>query len=336
MTPEQNRERPDILHENANDPRVAYLIQEYDRLHREEQEAQELAASDAEMTALASEDIVALQATQNEILEQIKRIVQEAKEEERFPNEAVLEVRAGAGGEEAALFAEELALMYIKFAEMKGWQTRVLDESRAAMGGYKEVSIEIKGKECYKLLRFETGVHRVQRIPATEKQGRIHTSTASVAILPVFKHTTVEINPADLEIEFSRAGGKGGQNVNKVETAVRLTHKPTGLTVRCTAERSQQKNREKAYSIIASRLQEMHDEEVARKRSDARARQVGTGDRSEKIRTYNFPQDRISDHRIKESWSGIEKVMGGYIGPILESVAAFAEGDANEVIGGSE
>ncbi len=330
MTPEQNQERPDILYEYANDPRVAYLIQEYDRLHNEEKEAQELAASDAEMLALASEDISMLQAARAEILEQIKRIVQEAKEEERFPNEAVLEVRAGAGGEEAALFAEELALMYMKFAEMSGWHTRILDESRAAMGGYKEASIEIKGQGCYKLLRFETGVHRVQRIPATEKQGRIHTSTASVAILPVFKHTTVEINPADLEVEFSRAGGKGGQNVNKVETAVRLTHKPTGLTVRCTAERSQQKNREKAYSILASRLQEMHDEEVARKRSDTRAQQVGTGDRSEKIRTYNFPQDRISDHRIKESWSGIEKVMSGYIGPILESLAAFAAGPSDD------
>jgi len=320
----------ELIEEYAHDPRVAYLVQEYQRLSSEEAEAQELAAGDPEMAALAAEDLKRIIQTQKQIIEQIETIVKEAKEEQKFPNEAVLEVRAGAGGEEAALFAEELASMYIKYAEMQGWQTRILDESRAAMGGYKEASIEIKGQGCYKALRFETGVHRVQRIPATEKQGRIHTSTASVAILPVYKHTTVEINPADLEIEFSRAGGKGGQNVNKVETAVRLTHKPTGLTVRCTAERSQQKNREKAYSIIASRLQEMHDEEVARKRSDARARQVGTGDRSEKIRTYNFPQDRISDHRIKESWSGMEKIMGGYIGNILESLAAFAEGESEE------
>ena len=323
----EKEDRPKILDEYAQDSRVGYLVQEYDRLYTEEYEAKTLGTADAEMMDLAQEDIKRITEAKKQIVDQIEVIVKEDKEEQKFPNEAVLEVRAGAGGEEAALFAEELALMYMKFAEIQGWQTRILNESRAAMGGYKEASIEIKGQGCYKKLRFETGVHRVQRIPATEKQGRIHTSTASIAILPVYKHTTIEINPADLEIEFSRAGGKGGQNVNKVETAVRLTHKPTGVTVRCTAERSQQKNREKAYSIIASRLQEMHDEEMARKRSDARAKQVGTGDRSEKIRTYNFPQDRISDHRIKESWSGIEKVMGGSIEPILESLASFAEED---------
>lgn len=326
----EEEKRPEILDEYAQDQRVSYLVQEYDRLQREENEAKQLGAADAEMMDLAKDDIQKAKTVKKQIIEQIEKIVKEVKEEQRFPNEAVLEVRAGAGGEEAALFAEELAMMYIKFAEMQGWQTRILNESRAAMGGYKEASIEIKGQGTYKKMRFETGVHRVQRIPATEKQGRIHTSTASVAILPVYKHITVEINPADLEIEFSRAGGKGGQNVNKVETAVRLTHKPSGLTVRCTAERSQQKNREKAYSIIASRLQEMHDEETARKRSDARAKQVGTGDRSEKIRTYNFPQDRISDHRIKESWSGIEKVMNGYIDPILDAIGSFAEEDAKE------
>lgn len=323
------KERPEILEQYADDSRVVYLVQEYDRLEGEEYEARQLGTSDAEMMALAKEDIARITEAKQAVITQIETIVKEDEEEQKFPNEAVLEVRAGAGGEEAALFAEELALMYLKFAETMGWQTRTLHESRAAMGGYKEASFEIKGKGCYKQLRFETGVHRVQRIPATEKQGRIHTSTASVAMLPVYKRTTVEINPSDLEIEFSRAGGKGGQNVNKVETAVRLTHKPTGLTVRCTAERSQQKNREKALSIISSRLQEMHDEEAARKRSDARSQQVGTGDRSEKIRTYNFPQDRITDHRIKESWSGIEKVMGGDLNAIFDALVAFSEGEKN-------
>ena len=319
--------RPEILDQYAHDPRVEYLVREYERLQAEEGEAQALIGEDKDMEELAQEDIGKLQAAKEAIVSQIETIVKEDVEEQQFPNEAVLEVRAGAGGEEAALFAEELALMYLRFAEIMGWQVRTLDESRAAMGGYKEASFEIKGKGSYKTLRFETGVHRVQRIPATEKQGRIHTSTASVAMLPVYKHTTIEINPADLEIEFSRAGGKGGQNVNKVETAVRLTHKPTGLTVRCTAERSQQKNREKAMSIIASRLQEMHDEEVARKRSDARSKQVGTGDRSEKIRTYNFPQDRVTDHRIKESWSGIEKIMSGSIDDILTALQEFSESE---------
>ena len=317
--------RPEILTEYANDSRVGYLVQEYDRIDAEEDEAIQLGAADAEMMALAQEDIARIKESKKALIDQIETIVKEAQEEQKFPNEAVLEVRAGAGGEEAALFAEELAFMYIKYAEVQGWQTRVLSESRAAMGGYKEAAIEIKGQGCYKKLRFETGVHRVQRIPATEKQGRIHTSTASVAMLPVYKHLTIEINPSDLEIEFSRSGGAGGQNVNKVETAVRLTHIPTGLTVRCTAERSQQKNREKAYSIIASRLQEMYDEQVAKKRSDTRASQIGTSNRSEKIRTYNFPQDRITDHRLKESWSGMEKILAGAVGPILDALAEFDE-----------
>ncbi len=320
MTNAEEHRHP-LIDEYANDPRVAFLVQEYERLEGEAYEARQLGTADAEMMALAREDIQRIEEAQQQLVAQIETIVKSDEEEQQFPNEAVLEVRAGAGGEEAALFSEELALMYLKYAESQRWQTRVLDESRAAMGGYKEASFEIKGQGCYKRLRFETGVHRVQRIPATEKQGRIHTSTASIAMLPVYKRTTVEINPADLEIEFSRAGGKGGQNVNKVETAVRLTHKPTGLTVRCTAERSQQKNREKAYSIIASRLQQIHDEELERKRSTQRAAQVGSADRSEKIRTYNFPQDRITDHRIKESWSGIEKVMGGALDSILDAVS---------------
>jgi len=327
----QTQQRPEILTEYANDSRIGYLIAEYDRLDAQEREARALLKDD-DMSALAEEDIARITDLKNSVIAQVETIVKDEENEERFPNEVVLEVRAGAGGEEAALFAEELAHMYVRYAEMQGWSTRLLDESRSAMGGFKEASFEIRGKGCYEQLRFETGVHRVQRIPATEKQGRIHTSTASVAMLPVYKKTTIELNDTDLEIEFSRAGGKGGQNVNKVETAVRLTHKPTGITVRCTAERSQQKNREKAYAIIASRLQEMHDEEEARKRSDTRSSQVGSGDRSEKIRTYNFPQDRITDHRIKQSWSNVEKIMSGCIDPILDALheASKEKGDNNE------
>lgn len=315
------------IQEYLNDQKTAYLAQEYIRLEREEEDAERLGLEDPEMAELAKDDLLRIKAHKQAIREQIETIMKSGEEEQKFPNELVLEVRAGAGGEEAALFAEQLAQMYIAYAERQGWQARTLDESSSALGGYKEASFEIKGVGCYKRLRFETGVHRVQRIPATEKQGRIHTSTASVAILPVYKHTTVEIKPEDLEMEFSRSGGKGGQNVNKVETAVRLTHKPTGLTVRCTAERSQQKNREKAMSIIASRLQQMHDEEEARKRADTRAGQVGTGDRSEKIRTYNFPQDRITDHRIKESWSGMEKILRGEIDDILGALARAGDGE---------
>lgn len=311
----------------VDDPRVGYLVRQWQDLSKAEQDAAELVEADPSMRELAEQEVAQIAAQKEQLIGEIERIVRVDEAEAAFPNELVLEVRAGAGGDEAALFAEELANMYLRYVESQGWQWRTLDESRTSLGGYKEASYEVKGKGCYEQLRFETGVHRVQRIPATEKAGRIHTSTASVAILPVYKKTTVEINPADIDIEFSRAGGKGGQNVNKVETAVRLIHKPTGIDVRCTSERSQQANREKAMQILTSKLQVLHDEEEAKKRSSERKLQVGTGDRSEKIRTYNFPQDRVTDHRIKESWSNLEGIMAGRITPILEALAAADAAD---------
>ncbi len=304
-----------------DDQQVGYLVVEYKKLDGELEDARRMSLEDPELKELAAEDMARITDSKSQIQAQIERIIKSEEEELKFPNELVLEVRAGAGGDEAALFATQLAQMYSRYAEVRGWQVRTLSESRNEMGGYKEVALEIKGQDCYRQLQFETGVHRVQRVPVTEKQGRIHTSTASVAILPVYKRTTIKVGPADLEIEFSRSGGAGGQNVNKVETAVRLTHKPTGLSVRCTAERTQQKNRDKALSILESRLQQIKDEEEAAKRSGVRAAQVGTGDRSEKIRTYNFPQDRVTDHRLKKSWSGIEKIMLGNIDGIIEALA---------------
>jgi peptide chain release factor 1 len=218
--------------------------------------------------------------------------------------------------------------MYVKYAQSKGWKAKTLEESRSDLGGIKDAQLEIKGENAYREMQYETGVHRVQRIPATEKQGRIHTSTASVAIMPIYKRIKIEVPPQDIETEFSRSGGAGGQNVNKVETAVRLIHKPTGIDVRCTSERSQKQNREKAMTLLLSKLQQKKDEDEARERAADRKSQVGTGDRSEKIRTYNFPQDRITDHRIKESWSNIEKIMGGAIGPILEALEKAEGGGA--------
>jgi peptide chain release factor 1 len=276
-------------------------------------------AEDPEMKELAQEEIKNLELQINSYREQALEII--AKEEEadkESPTEIILEIRAGAGGDEAALFAGEMALMYEKYAEIQGWKWSIVDTSVNNIGGYKEASFEVKGSDVYTKLQWETGVHRVQRIPATEKQGRIHTSTVSVAVMPLFKRTTVELNDADLEFETSRSGGAGGQNVNKVETAVRVIHKPTGLDVRSTAQRSQLKNKENALSILRSKLQQLKDEEEQAKYADKRRKQIGTGDRSEKIRTYNFPQDRITDHRIKESWSNIEGILGGSLEKIVD------------------
>jgi peptide chain release factor 1 len=311
----------------ADDHRVSFLVQEWKRLSQAEQDAQDLVEVDPAMAELAEKELAEIEEQKNVLMAQIAGVVG-ADDEREWPNEIVLEVRAGVGGDESALFAEELAGMYLRYAEAQGWRWKALDESRGASGGYKEAQFEIKGQDVYRALQWETGVHRVQRVPATEKQGRIHTSTASVAILPIYKRTKIEINPADIEIEFSRSGGAGGQNVNKVETAVRVIHKPTGIDVRSQNERSQAQNRERAMALLVSRLQQLKDEEEDRARAADRNSQVGTGDRSEKIRTYNFPQDRITDHRLKQSWSNIPGIMSGRLGPILEALAAADGGDA--------
>jgi peptide chain release factor 1 len=318
------------LEELKKNHNTSYLASVLERLNREEGEVREMLDSDESLHEMASAELKNIQ-EQREITEkQIQDILDKDKEEEEFPNEVVLEVRAGAGGDEASLFAWQLAHMYERFAEMQGWAWKVNYESKSDLDGYKEASFEILGKDVYKKLQYEMGAHRVQRIPATEKNGRVHTSTASVAILPIRKKIKFEINPSDLEMEYSRSGGKGGQNVNKVETAVRLIHIPTGLDVRCTSERSQLKNREKALSILSAKLQQLKEEEEAKKYSGERKAQIGTGDRSEKIRTYNFPQDRITDHRIKKSWHNLPKIMEGDIAPIINSLESGETGDEDE------
>ncbi len=313
--------------------KTSYLAESYKRLEKEEEATKEMIISDPTLRDLAQTELEGIQVQKDVLLKQMEDILREDEVEEEFPNEIILEVRAGAGGEEASLFAEELAHMYCTYAQNKGWAVHSVDESRSAVGGYKEASFEIRGKNVYKELRFETGVHRVQRIPSTEKMGRVHTSTATVAVLPVRKKTDIVINPADIEIETSRSGGAGGQNVNKVETAVRIIHKPTGIDVRSTAQRSQLKNREMAMSILVAKLQAKKDEEEDAKHSANRKSQIGTADRSEKIRTYNILQDRITDHRIKQSWHNIEKILAGGIEPILEAMAGF---NGEEVVGEDE
>lgn len=236
-------------------------------------------------------------------------------------NKIILEVRAGAGGDEASIFAGDLARMYQRYAARRGWQFSILDSSQNDQG-YKSLTAEIRGEGCYEALKHESGVHRVQRIPKTEKAGRVHTSTASVAILPIVEARDVSVNLGDLEVTFSRAGGPGGQNVNKVETAVRILHKPSGIVVASREERSQYANREKAMDVLRAKLYEIEQLRATGSIGDIRRDQIGTADRSEKIRTYNFPDDRITDHRIGKKWHNIEKILEGEMDPIVK---AFAE-----------
>ncbi len=304
--------------------KTRFLAEDFERLEREEIQITEMVKTDPALAELSKDELEQIAEQKKNLIEQMNSIVKADEAADEFPNEIILEVRAGAGGEEASLFAEELSTMYKNYCLAEGFQWTPVNESRSASGGYKEASFEVHGRDVYKLLRFETGVHRVQRVPATEKNGRVHTSTASVAILPIRKKAKIEIKETDLEIEFSRSGGAGGQNVNKVETAVRIIHKPTGIDVRSTAERSQVKNREKAMSILTAKLEQHLEEEEAKKFSSDRKEQIGTADRSEKIRTYNVLQDRVTDHRIKESWHNITGIMEGDIGDIIDTIAERA------------
>lgn len=231
----------------------------------------------------------------------------------------LLEIRPGTGGEEAALFASDLFSMYKKFALSKNWTVNIIDENKTSIGGLKSIAAEIKGLNAYDYLKMESGVHRIQRVPKTEKGGRVHTSTATVAILPILKKEELKINPMDLKIDFYRSSGAGGQNVNKVSTAVRITHLPTGIVTASQSERSQPQNRELAMQILISKLKFEMEFSKVKELSDLRRSQIGAGERAEKIRTYNFPQNRITDHRIKKSWHNIDDILNGNLEPIIKA-----------------
>lgn len=299
------------------------LIEAYraltDALNRQN-EANEILVEkpDEEMVLLAQEELADAKAEETRLLEEIKILL--LPKDPNDDKNVIVEIRAGAGGEEAALFSGVLYRMYSMYAQNNGWKSEIIDCNETELGGYKEISFMIEGDGAYSKLKFESGVHRVQRVPETESQGRIQTSTVTVAVLPEAEEVEVSINPQDLEIDTHRASGAGGQHVNKTDSAIRILHKPTGIVVECQDERSQLKNREKAMKVLRSKIHKMEMEKQAAEISSARKSQIGTGDRSERIRTYNYPQGRVSDHRISLTLHSIDSILNGRLDELVEAL----------------
>ncbi len=328
-TARDNKRMRELVNELNNKKELLGLMKKRGKCEQEIRGLDRMSGSqEDEMRSLVDEEKLRLTKELENINSQIEEFLIER--DPRDERDVILEIRAGTGGEESALFAQELFRAYSRYAEEKGWKVHTVSKSMSEQGGVKEVIAEIKGEGVFGKLKHERGVHRVQRVPQTEKQGRVHTSTVTVAVLPQAEETDIEIKPEDLRVDTYRAGGAGGQHVNKTSSAVRITHLPTGTVVAVQDERSQYKNKAKAVSILRSRLLDRQEEEKLQKEAQERRQQVGTGGRSEKIRTYNFPQDRVTDHRLKQSWKNIASIMEGQMEAILESLAELEKEPFND------
>lgn len=315
---------------------IEELVQTYRRyraLEKERTDTRELMdlEKDPDLRDMAEQELARIEREMEALYGQMRLLL--LPQDPRDEKNVIVEIRAGTGGDEAGLFAADLYRMYTRYAEAKGWKTDLLSFHDTGVGGYKEIIFEVKGKGAYSRLKYESGVHRVQRVPITEAQGRIHTSTATVAVLPEVEEVEIEIDPADLHIDVYGSSGPGGQHMQKNATAVRITHKPTGLVVSCENERSQSQNRERAMAVLRARLYEIEEERRRAERGEERRLQVGSGERSEKIRTYNYPQNRVTDHRIGLTLYRLENIINGDLDEILDKLATADQGERLQAIG---
>ncbi len=331
----------DLAKERAEIEPVFRKYEEYKRVRKDLEEARHILAdprSEPDLRRMAEAEAEELAAREDALAGELRTML--LPKDPNDGRDVILEIRAGAGGDEASLFAQDLFRMYARFAEKKGWKLEVVDTSFSPVGGLKEAIGEIRGRNAYAILKFESGVHRVQRVPRTEASGRIHTSTATVAVLPEAEEIDLRIDPKDIKVEAFGSSGPGGQSVNRNYTAIRITHKPSGLVVSCQDEKSQHRNKEKALRVLRSRLMDIAQREQQSKIADHRRSQVGTGERSEKIRTYNFPQSRITDHRLNESFHNIESILDGDLDEMLDKLVrraqALALGEGGSGSGGAK